>query len=86
MYDTDDDDIDLDGADILFLGDMEEDIDEMKELAQEMGVVHDEWHEQISLVVLGQNIAPAEMSKILKTGVRTITEDQFWDYIADEPM
>jgi len=84
--DNEDDDIDLDGADILFLGDMEEDIDEMKELAQEMGVVHDEWHEQISLVVLGQNIAPAEMSKILKTGVRTITEDQFWDYIADEPM
>ena len=84
--DNEDDDIDLDGADILFRGDMEEDIDEMKELAQEMGVVHDEWHEQISLVVLGQNIAPAEMSKILKTGVRTITEDQFWDYIADEPM
>ena len=44
------------------------------------------YHRFKSLVVLGQNIAPAEMSKILKTGVRTITEDQFWDYIADEPM
>lgn len=84
--DNEDDDFDLEGAEILFLGDMEEGVEEMKELADELGVVHDEWNEQVSLVVMGQNIESVEMSKILKAGVHTITEDQFWEYIADEPM
>lgn len=80
------DEIELDGADFLFLGDMEEELQEMLELAEDLGIVHDDLSEQVNLVVLGSNVDPEQMSKILKANIQTITEDQFWEYLSDQTM
>ncbi|RLU02085.1 MAG: hypothetical protein D9N11_11015 [Ketobacter sp.] len=80
------DEIELDGADFLFLGDMEEERQEMLELAEDLGTVHDDFSEQVNLVVLGSNVDPEQLSRIAKSKIQTITEDQFWEYLSDQTM
>lgn len=75
---NEDNDFELDGADILFLSDMEEELQEMIELVEDLGTVHDGLNEQVNLAVLGSNVDPELLSRILKANVQTIIEDQFW--------
>ena len=80
------DEIELDGADFLFLGDMEEDLQEMMELAEGLGTVHAEMNEQVNLVVLGSNVESEQLSRMVKFNIKTITEAQFWEYLSDQTM
>ena len=80
------DEIELDGADFLFLGDMEKELQEMVELAEGLGTVHDELNEQVNLVVMGSNVESEQLDRIVKSNIKTITEDQFWEYLSDQTM
>lgn len=82
------DEIELAGADFLFLGDMKGDLQEMIELAENLGSVHDEMNEQVNLVVVGRNVMAEELSRVVnaQANTKTITEDQFWEYLSDQTM
>lgn len=80
-----DDDIDLDGKNILLVGEMAEDLEDMHDLVESVGQLHHILMHDTDIVVAGENADEDLLAEAKSQGVAVITEDEFWDFIANQP-
>lgn len=77
--------LELDDKNVVFLGDMEEDIDEMLEIAEGFCEVQEALDDDTEVVVLGHNVADAVRNEIETRQLAVMSEAEFWEYIEDLP-
>lgn len=77
--------IDFFGKKVLFVGEMDEVLEEMQELAADLGQVQENLAEDTDILVVGHGVDPNLLQKAKGQGVLILTEDEFWEQIADAP-
>jgi NAD-dependent DNA ligase len=79
------DDIELDGKNILLLGDMAEELEYLQEMVEGFGELQEALDEDTEVVILGNNPDTKILALAKNQGVEFITEDQFLEQVSLEP-
>lgn len=78
-------DFELDGKNILLVGDMSEELEYIQEMVEVTGELQDELDEDTEVIILGANPDTDILSAAKKQGVVLVTEEQFLEYISCQP-
>lgn len=78
-------DFDLDGKNILLVGDMSEEREYIQEMVEGIGELQDELDEDTEVIILGANPDVDILAAAKEQGVELVTEEQFLEYISTQP-
>lgn len=78
-------DFELDGKNILLVGDMSEELEYIQEMVEGIGELQDELNEDTEMIILGANPDVDILSAAKNQGVVLVTEEQFLEYISCQP-
>ncbi len=78
-------DFDLDGKNILLVGDMSEELEYIQEMVEGIGELKDELDENTEVIILGANPDANILAVAKDQGVVLVTEEQFLEYISAQP-
>lgn len=79
------DDLDLDGKNILLLGDMSEELEYIQEMVEVNGELQDELSDDTEVIILGANPDADILAAAKEQGVELVTEEQFLEYLSIQP-
>lgn len=79
------DPLEIENKHILFCGEMEDDLDDMKELVADICTIQDVMDQYTEVLVVGHNVDQAVLHNAQKNGVTIYTEHEFWEYIEELP-
>ena len=78
-------DFDLEGKNILLVGDMYEELEYIQEMVEVTGALQDELNEDTEVIILGVNPDANTLAVAKEQGVVLVTEEQFLEYLSDQP-
>lgn len=78
-------DFELDGKNILLVGDMSEELEYIQEMVEGIGELQDELNEDTEMIILGANPDADILSAAKTQGVVLVTEEEFLEYISCQP-
>lgn len=79
------DDLDLDGKNILLVGEMSEELEYIREMVEVTGELQDELDEDTEVIILGANPDLTILAAAKKQGVELVSEEQFLEYLSIQP-
>ena len=79
------DDLDLDGKNILLLGEMSEELEYIREMVEVTGELQNELDEDTEVIILGANPDLTILAAAKKQGVELVSEEQFLEYLSIQP-
>jgi NAD-dependent DNA ligase len=78
-------DFDLDGKNILLMGDMSEEREYIQEMVEGIGELQDELDDDTEVIILGANPDADILVAAKEQGVALMTEEQFLEYLSIQP-
>jgi NAD-dependent DNA ligase len=78
-------DFDLEGKNILLVGDMSEELEYIQEMVEGIGELQGELDENTEVIILGANPDAATLAAAKEQGVVLVTEEQFLEYLSIQP-
>ncbi|MCE3239248.1 MAG: hypothetical protein K0R24_2229 [Gammaproteobacteria bacterium] len=78
-------DFDLDGKNILLMGDMSEERQYIQEMVEGIGELQDELDDDTEVIILGANPDADILVAAKEQGVALMTEEQFLEYLSIQP-
>ena len=77
--------MDLEGKRLVFAGEMESDLDEMLEFAEDVAIVQESLDGDTEVLVVGSNVDASILKKAADNNITVYSEEDFLDYFQYSP-